>query len=244
MIKSTLGAPFGGTTLGGQYDLESLASRPMTPPNGAGGGGIYFPSMVLVALGEPGVPVISWDLAEGAAGAGCAKRRGRHGLRSPTLRGFRADHRPVLERLSRGPRERHPTKIPVSGRPATGRLPQCNLNRIVKMQSWSKITHCAGFDWAHDHHEVVIVNRSGKIVADFQIEHTAQGWQRWREQVAALGPELAACVCGRAALGTCCGDPHPLWVSGLFCRARSVSFESLAVRTLLDGNRPAQRTFR
>jgi hypothetical protein len=35
-----------------------------------------------------------------------------------------------------------------------------------------------------------------------------------------------------------------LRVSGLFCRARSVSLESLAVRTLLDGNRPAQRTFR
>jgi hypothetical protein len=50
------------------------------------------------------------------------------------------------------------------------------------MQSWSKITHYAGFDWAHDHHEVVIVDRSGKIVADFQIEHSAQGWQRWREQ--------------------------------------------------------------
>jgi hypothetical protein len=62
------------------------------------------------------------------------------------------------------------------------------------MQSWNKITHYAGFDWAHDHHEVVIVDRSGKIVANFQIEHTAQGWQHWREQVAALGPALAACV--------------------------------------------------
>ena len=62
------------------------------------------------------------------------------------------------------------------------------------MQPWSKITHYASFDWAHDHHEAVIVNRSGKIVADFQIEHTAQGWQHWREQVAALGPGLAASV--------------------------------------------------
>ena len=51
-----------------------------------------------------------------------------------------------------------------------------------------------GLRLAHDHHEMVIVNPSGKIVADFQIEHTAQGWQRWREQVAALGPGLAACV--------------------------------------------------
>ena len=62
------------------------------------------------------------------------------------------------------------------------------------MQPWSKITHYAGFDWAHDHHEVVIVKPSGKIVADFQIEHTAEGWQRWGEQVAVLGPGLAACV--------------------------------------------------
>ena len=62
------------------------------------------------------------------------------------------------------------------------------------MQPWSKITHYAGFDWAHDHHEVVIVNPAGKIVADFQIEHTAEGWQRWREQVAVLGPGVAACV--------------------------------------------------
>ena len=62
------------------------------------------------------------------------------------------------------------------------------------MQSWSKITFYAGFDWAQDHHEAVIVDRSGKIVADFRIEHTAEGWQRWRGQVAALGPGLAACV--------------------------------------------------
>jgi hypothetical protein len=40
----------------------------MTPPNGAGGGGTYLPSMVVVALGEPGVPVV-WTcaLADGAA---------------------------------------------------------------------------------------------------------------------------------------------------------------------------------
>ena len=62
------------------------------------------------------------------------------------------------------------------------------------MQSWSEITHYAGFDWATHHHDVVIVNRMGKIVADFHIEHTAEGWQRWREQVSALGPGVAACV--------------------------------------------------
>ena len=58
MISSTLGAPFGGTMRGGQYDFESFASSLITPPNFIGGGGICFPSIVVVALGEPGVPVV------------------------------------------------------------------------------------------------------------------------------------------------------------------------------------------
>ena len=58
MMSSTFGAPLGGTTLGGQYGFESLASSLITPPNLDGGAGSCFPSIVVVALGEPGVPVI------------------------------------------------------------------------------------------------------------------------------------------------------------------------------------------
>src|SRR5208282_4609592 len=58
MMSSTFGAPLGGTTVIGQYGFESLASSLITPPNGAGGGGSCLPSMVVVALGEPGTPVI------------------------------------------------------------------------------------------------------------------------------------------------------------------------------------------
>src|SRR4029453_18771696 len=68
MIKSTLGAPLGGTTVGGQYGLESTAVSLITPPNLGWGGGFCLPSMGVVALGEPGVPVV-WICAmtEGAA---------------------------------------------------------------------------------------------------------------------------------------------------------------------------------
>jgi transposase len=62
------------------------------------------------------------------------------------------------------------------------------------MSSWNEITHYAGFDWAKDHHDVIIVDRGGQIVADFQIAHTAAGWQRWGEQIAAFGAGLAAAV--------------------------------------------------
>src|SRR5208282_4913687 len=57
MMRSTLGAPLGGTTRGGHQGLESLALSLITPPNFGGGGGICFPSIVVVALGEPSVPV-------------------------------------------------------------------------------------------------------------------------------------------------------------------------------------------
>src|SRR5215472_5703351 len=57
MMSSTFGAPFGGTTRGGHHGFESLASSLITPPNGADGGGNCLPSIVVVALGEPGVPV-------------------------------------------------------------------------------------------------------------------------------------------------------------------------------------------
>src|SRR5216683_400885 len=63
MMSRTFGAPLGGTTDGGQYGLESLASSLITPPNFGGSGGSCLPSMVVVALGEPGAPLICWACA-------------------------------------------------------------------------------------------------------------------------------------------------------------------------------------
>jgi transposase len=63
------------------------------------------------------------------------------------------------------------------------------------MKEWKEITYYVGFDWAQDHHDVVIVDRSGQIVADFEIKHSAAGWRRWGQQVAALGAgAVAVCV--------------------------------------------------
>ena len=58
MISSTLGAPFGGMTRAGQYGLDSAAFRAIVPPNFCGGGGICLPSIVVVALADPGTPVV------------------------------------------------------------------------------------------------------------------------------------------------------------------------------------------
>jgi hypothetical protein len=41
----------------------------ITPPNFGSGGGSCFPLIVVVALGEPGVPVICWPTAVAAQAA-------------------------------------------------------------------------------------------------------------------------------------------------------------------------------
>src|ERR1700730_15254838 len=63
MMRRMLGAPLGGTIRGGQYGVESRALSLITPPNFSGGAGSCSPLMVVVALGEPGVPVICWASA-------------------------------------------------------------------------------------------------------------------------------------------------------------------------------------
>jgi transposase len=51
------------------------------------------------------------------------------------------------------------------------------------MKPWAEITHYAGFDWARDHHDVVIVDRQGQTVGQLRFEHTLEGWQQFRQQI-------------------------------------------------------------
>jgi len=61
------------------------------------------------------------------------------------------------------------------------------------MKEWKDITHYAGFDWARDHHAVVIVNAQGEIVADFEFAHSLEGWKSFSEKTAAW-PHLAVAI--------------------------------------------------
>ena len=61
------------------------------------------------------------------------------------------------------------------------------------MKEWNQITHYAGFDWARDHHEVVVVDSGGQIVADFQFPHSQEGWQDFVQKMAAY-PNLAVAI--------------------------------------------------
>ena len=58
MMSRTFGAPLGGTTVRRPPGLGIEALSLITPPNFGAGGGSCFPLIVVVALGEPGVPVV------------------------------------------------------------------------------------------------------------------------------------------------------------------------------------------
>jgi transposase len=51
------------------------------------------------------------------------------------------------------------------------------------MRSWKEFTHFAALDWAKDHHDVVVVDRQGTVVADFRIAHDCAGWQILAEKL-------------------------------------------------------------
>lgn len=61
------------------------------------------------------------------------------------------------------------------------------------MSTHAELTHFAGFDWASDHHDIVIVDAHGTKVADFRIEHTAAGWREWQLKTASY-PKLGVAI--------------------------------------------------
>ena len=52
------------------------------------------------------------------------------------------------------------------------------------VRAWGERSAFAGFDWASDHHDVVVVDPHGAVLDDFRIDDTADGWQQLRERLA------------------------------------------------------------
>ncbi len=42
--------------------------------------------------------------------------------------------------------------------------------------NWQQRRYYMGLDWAKKYHEIVVVDRDGRIVLDLRIEHTADVW--------------------------------------------------------------------
>jgi transposase len=67
--------------------------------------------------------------------------------------------------------------------------------------SFDSFTHFAGFDWAHQEHQIVVVDRLGKIVLSFRFKHDAEGWASLRQKLSDYSTTLAVSIetrCGPA----------------------------------------------
>lgn len=53
--------------------------------------------------------------------------------------------------------------------------------------AFSALDHFAGFDWATEKHDVVVVNRQGQVVLKLEFPDTAEGWALLRDKLAPLG---------------------------------------------------------
>ena len=54
-------------------------------------------------------------------------------------------------------------------------------------QQWQQHRAFGALDWASQTHCVVVVDQTGKVIEDFQIEHSALGWKKFREQLQSYG---------------------------------------------------------
>jgi len=53
--------------------------------------------------------------------------------------------------------------------------------------SWLEQRGFGGLDWASQKHNVVVVDPQGKVIEDFEIEHSALGWKKFRERMQPYG---------------------------------------------------------
>ena len=54
-------------------------------------------------------------------------------------------------------------------------------------QQWKQYPGFGAVDWASEKHSVIVVDQAGKVIEDFEIEHSALGWKKFREKLQAYG---------------------------------------------------------
>jgi hypothetical protein len=52
---------------------------------------------------------------------------------------------------------------------------------------WQQHRAFGAVDWASEKHYVIVVDQAGKVIEEFQIEHSALGWKKFREKLQPYG---------------------------------------------------------
>ena len=103
---------------------------------------------------------------------------------------YRASRRPLLRHLIE-PQEGH--YISLMDSRAKGRQHKKELVKAMNSPSdqasggWLENRGFGALDWASQKHSVVVVDPKGKVLEDFEIDHSALGWTKFRERIKAYG---------------------------------------------------------
>ena len=54
-------------------------------------------------------------------------------------------------------------------------------------QQWQQYRVFGAVDWASETHTIIVVDQTGKVIEDFQIEHSASGWKKFAQKLQAYG---------------------------------------------------------
>jgi transposase len=61
------------------------------------------------------------------------------------------------------------------------------MNTLAARVTFVELAHFAGFDWATEKHDVVVVDRAGQVVLTLTFDDTAEGWAQLRAKLQPLG---------------------------------------------------------
>ena len=119
-----------------------------------------------------------------------------HGHIAAIPRGSREDYRASRRPLLRHLIERSLKKAIISARwMAEQRDDNIKERAITAMSnpsnqesgSWLESRGFGALDWASEKHSVVVVDPQGNVLEDFEIEHSALGWKKFRERMRPYG---------------------------------------------------------
>lgn len=73
------------------------------------------------------------------------------------------------------------------GRPKQQKRKSARMKDPEQSGGWLEQRGFGGLDWASQKHSVVVVDSNGKVLEDFEIEHSALGWKKFRERMKPYG---------------------------------------------------------
>jgi len=62
--------------------------------------------------------------------------------------------------------------------------PNMSNNNNNTLPNWNQRKAFAGFDWAKETHQVVIIDNNANVLLKFKFKHTPDGWAQFREKIA------------------------------------------------------------